>query len=151
MRAIRAAVERVARTVDNMTYYTKDIPLPVYIRCCECHRVGVLGGRRGGILNESSARNLVNAPMPPEYRCRWCKEFSPRVQGDEIDLDDPSTDVVDMVCLTPHRLPVVRWFRRRTVYRAPAEAHTLTTCPGCGVYAVGQTYLEAEERRRGLR
>lgn len=41
--------------------------------------------------------------MPPEYRCRWCQEFSAWVQGDEIDLDDPAVDVVQMICLAPGR------------------------------------------------
>ncbi|MFF1818411.1 hypothetical protein ACFVWG_14010 [Kribbella sp. NPDC058245] len=147
MRALRAAVERVARAVDDVTYYTKDVPPPVYIRCSECGRIGVQGYRRGGIRDEPAARNKVKAPMPPEYRCRWCQEFSPRVLGDEIDLDDPTVDVVDMLCLAPHRLPVLRWFRScHTIYPAPAEAHTLTTCPCCGVYAVAQTTLEAYNR-----
>jgi hypothetical protein len=29
---------------------------------------------------------------------------------------------------------------------APAEAHTLTTCTRCGVYAASQTYLEDYNR-----
>lgn len=62
------------------------------------------------------------APMPPEYRCRACDTLSPRIQGDEIDLDDSSTDVVEMICLAAHRLPVLRCFRRcRTICRAPAQ------------------------------
>jgi hypothetical protein len=35
----------------------------------------------------------------------------------------------------------------RNIYPAPAEAHTLTICPRCGVYAVAQTYLDAYNRR----
>lgn len=73
----------------------------MYLRCPECDRVGVLGYRRGGVRDEPAARNLVKAPMPPEYRCRWCQEFSAWVQGDEIDLDDPAVDVVQMICLAP--------------------------------------------------
>lgn len=29
----------------------------------------------------------------------------------------------------------------------PADAHALTTCPRCHVYAIAQTYLEAHNRR----
>lgn len=44
---------------------------------------------------------------------------------------------------------VIRWFRScYNIYPAPAEAHTLTTCPRCGVYAVAQTHLEDYNRRR---
>jgi hypothetical protein len=101
------------------------------------------------VRDEPAARNVVKAPMPPEYRCRWCQEFSPRVQGDEIDLDDRAVGVVQMICLAPGRWPVIRWFRScYNIYPAPAEAHTLTTCPRCGVYAVAQTYLEDYNRRR---
>ena len=90
--------------------------------------------------------------MPPEYRCRWCNEFSPGSQGDEIDLDDPAVDAVLMLCLAPNRWPVIRWFPRcYDIYPAPAEAHTLTTCTRCGVYAASQTYLEDYNRRYRLR
>lgn len=85
--------------------------------------------------------------MPLEYRCRWCDEFSPRIQGDEIDLDDPVVDGVLMICLAPSRWPIVRWFRSCHNIYPPVEAHTLTTCTRCGVYAVSQTYLEDYNRR----
>ncbi len=68
-----------------------------------------------------------------------------RVQPtDEIELDDPAVDVVDMICLNPKRWPLIGQFLScNTIYPAPAEAHTLTTFPRCGVYAFAQTYLEA--------
>lgn len=111
MRAVRATRERLATTYAYLRHSTQIEP-PVYWRCPSCQRVGMLGWRRGGVRNEPAARNVVKAPMPPEYRCRWCNEFSPRIQGDEIDLNDPAADAVLMLCLAPHRWPVIRWFRR---------------------------------------
>ncbi|GAA1662369.1 hypothetical protein GCM10009744_65230 [Kribbella alba] len=41
-------------------------------------------------------------------------------------------------------MPLIgQFFSCNTTYPAPAEAHTLTTGPHCGVYAFAQTYLEA--------
>jgi hypothetical protein len=96
---------------------------------------------------------VTNRPDGAGSPCRCHRNTSaagaPRIQGDEVDLDDPAVDVVIMLCLVPNRWPVIRWFRRcYNTYPAPVEAHTLTTCTDCGVYAVSQTYLKDYNRRR---
>lgn len=64
-------------------------------------------------------------------------------------LDDLIVDVVQVTCPAPGHWPVLGQFLHcRNIYPAPAEAHTVTSCPRCGMYAAAQTYLETYNRRR---
>lgn len=53
----------------------------------------------------------VRLPPIAEYRCGSCNEFSALVVGEEIDIDNPDTETVLMVCHARDPRPVLCHFR----------------------------------------
>lgn len=113
-------------------------PRPVrYRRCSLCGDVRPLGNAR----TVGRQHKTIGLPLIAEYRCLSCKDFSALVVGEEVDIEDPDTETVLMVCHAPEPRPVLRHFMAcNYVYRAPAGTMTMTQCPRCRTVFVGQTY-----------
>lgn len=114
------------------------VPRPVtYRRCSLCGGVRPLGYHRT-VGRQYKTRGL---PLIAEYRCGSCDQFSALVVGEEVDVDVPATETVQMVCHYRDPRPIVGRFKScNYLYRAPAGTMTMTQCPRCRVMYVGQTY-----------
>jgi hypothetical protein len=114
------------------------VPQPVrYRRCPLCGAVRPLGYART-VGRQYKTKDL---PLIAEYRCGSCDEFSALVVGEEVDINDPDIETVQMVCHWRDPRPILGRFRScNYLYRAPAGTMTMTQCPRCRALYVGQTY-----------